>query len=199
MTDDRPTVLIVEDEPDLAEVYSAHLADGYRVRTALSGADALDMLDGSVDVVLLDRKMPGLSGDDVLEEITRQGYRCRVAMVTAVAPKTEIIDFEVADYLVKPVSGTELRRTVRQLLTMTTHEEAVREFVELSMKQATLETENDPSTLHTDPEYQRLDSRLGELATTLGDLSGELSDTEFEDFLERMVDQMSGSETTGRR
>jgi DNA-binding response OmpR family regulator len=199
VTAEHPTVLVVEDEADLAAVYAAHLSEQYQVRTALSGTEALEMLDEDVDVLLLDRKMPGLSGDEVLEEVTRQGYQCQVAMVTAVTPETEIIGFEVVDYLVKPVSGTELRQTVRQLLMMNAHEEAVREFVELSMKQATLEAENEPSALHTDPEYQRLDRRLGELATTLGDLSGELSAAEFETFLERMADQLSKSKPTERR
>jgi hypothetical protein len=97
------------------------------------------------------------------------------------------------DYLVKPVSGSDLRGTVARLLAIARHEEAVREFVELSMKQAALETENDPAELHDDPEYRRLDGRIGELATALGDLSGELSEEEFELFLEGMVNRMRKS------
>jgi DNA-binding response OmpR family regulator len=191
--DDRPTVLVVEDEPGLAELYASHLEE-YRVHTALSGAEALDVLDEHVDVVLLDRKMPGMSGDEVLRELSRGGYGCEVAMVTAVVPETEVVDFEVADYLVKPVGGSELRRTVAQLLAIATHEETVREFVELSMKQVTLESARESTELHDDPEYQRLSRRLGELTTTLGDLSGELSEAEFERFLEGIVDRMRSSD-----
>jgi hypothetical protein len=95
---------------------------------------------------------------------------------------------------VKPVGGSELRRTVAQLLAIATHEETVREFVELSMKQVTLESARESTELHDDPEYQRLSRRLGELTTTLGDLSGELSEAEFERFLEGIVDRMRSSD-----
>jgi DNA-binding response OmpR family regulator len=193
MSDEPPTVLVVEDEPDLAELYAAHLSEEYHVRTALSGSEAIEVLDEGVDVVLLDRKMPGVSGDEVLGEISRGGYDCQVAMVTAVIPETEVVDFEVMDYLVKPISGSDLRGTVERLLAIGRHEETVREFVELSMKQAALETENDPAELRDDPEYRRLDDRLGELATALGDLSEELSRGEFELFLEGMVNRMRQS------
>jgi DNA-binding response OmpR family regulator len=191
----EPTVLVIEDEPDLAELYAAHLSDEYRVRTALSGEEALDELDEHVDVVLLDRKMPGMSGDQVLRELSRREYGCQIAMVTAVTPETEIVDFAVMDYLTKPVSGMELRQTVARLLAIGSHEDLVREFVELSMKQVALEAENDPVALEDDPEYRRLDERLAELATTLGDLSEELSVSEFELFLEGLVSRMTKSES----
>lgn len=190
MTDAEPTVLVVEDEASLAEVYAAHLSDQYRVLTALSGAEALDIIDERVDVVLIDRKMPGMSGDELLREIDRRGYDCQIAMVTAVTPETEIVDFAVVDYLVKPVGGSELRQTVARLAMIATHRERVREFVELSMKQVALEMEAAPSTLDNDPEYQRLESRLTELSATLGDLSGELSPAEFELFLDGIVTRM---------
>jgi DNA-binding response OmpR family regulator len=198
MSDDEPTVLVVEDEPDLAELYASHLADRYRVRTALSGAEALDLLDEDVDVVLLDRKMPGISGDEVLRTASRRGYGCQIAMVTAVTPETEIVDFAVADYLTKPVSGADLRQTVARLVALSTYGDVVSEFVELSMKQIALEVGNDPSTLHDDPEYRRLDDRLRELSATLGDLSEELSASEFELFLEGIVNRMTDAEPDRR-
>jgi DNA-binding response OmpR family regulator len=101
MTAVNPTVLIVEDESDLAALYAHYLSDHYTVKTANSGEEALKLFDGTVDVVLLDRKMPGLSGDEVLREVSRRGYDCRVAMVTAVTPQSDIVDFGIEDYLVK--------------------------------------------------------------------------------------------------
>ncbi|TKX52052.1 response regulator, partial [Halorubrum sp. SS7] len=65
MSEKPPLVLVVEDEPDLADLYAAWLGDEYRVRTAYGGREALDQLDETddeVDAILLDRRMPGLSG-----------------------------------------------------------------------------------------------------------------------------------------
>jgi len=60
-------VLIVDDEPDLADLYASWLPEQYAVVTAYDGRGALDALDGSVNVVLLDRRMPGMSGDEVVD------------------------------------------------------------------------------------------------------------------------------------
>ncbi|WP_380678652.1 response regulator [Salinigranum sp. GCM10025319] len=195
MTDGGPTVLIVDDEPDLAALYARYLSEHYRVRTASSGAEALEMLGEPVDVVLLDRRMPGLSGDEVLEEISRRGYDCRVAMVTAVKPRTEIVDYGIEDYLVKPIGRDELVQTVAQLTAIATHGELVQEFVELSMKQAALEAEHDERELERDADYRQLNRRIGELSTTLGDLGGILSESDLELFLEGLVRRMAEKDT----
>lgn len=88
LLDRDPVVLVVDDEEDLANLYSQWLSDDYAVRTAYNGEQALERLDETVDVVLLDRRMPGLSGDDALNRIREREYDCRVAMVTAVDPDT---------------------------------------------------------------------------------------------------------------
>lgn len=63
------TVLIVEDEPTLAEIYGGWLSEAYNVTIETDGESALTHIDDEIDVVLLDRRMPGLSGDAVLSEI----------------------------------------------------------------------------------------------------------------------------------
>ena len=87
-----PTVLVVEDEPDIAALYSGFLEERYDVTVAETATEAVDRVDAAVDVVLLDRRLPDGSGDDVLEHIRESGYDCRVAMVTAVEPDFDIID-----------------------------------------------------------------------------------------------------------
>ncbi len=60
-------VLVVEDEKLVAEMYHEWLSNaGHSVRVARSGRDALDEVDGDVDVVLLDRRMPYVTGDEAL-------------------------------------------------------------------------------------------------------------------------------------
>jgi len=52
------SVLVVDDERDVADVYALRLSDEFETRTAYSGGAALTPLDDDVDVVLLDRHMP---------------------------------------------------------------------------------------------------------------------------------------------
>lgn len=71
-----PRVLIVDDDQDLADTYAVWLSDHCDVETAHSGVQARKMLDSDYDVVLLDRRMPGVPGDEVLEDIRQRGLDC---------------------------------------------------------------------------------------------------------------------------
>src|SRR6056297_33223 len=135
---DLPTVLVVDDEPDVADAYAAQLSAEYHVETAYSGGEALEKLTPAVDVVLLDRRMPGVSGDDVLEEIREMGIECRVAMVTAVDPDFDIIEMEFDDYVIKPVSRDDLFDTIERLLVCAEYETKIKKYYSLSTKYATL-------------------------------------------------------------
>jgi two-component system response regulator AdeR len=169
MSDEPPTVLVVEDERDLAELYATWLAESYRVRTADDGHEALDELDGDVSVVLLDRRMHDFSGEEVLETIRDRGIDPRVAMVTAVEPGTEIVDMPFDDYLVKPVSKDELERTVSNLLVRSEYGEGIRRLFSLASKKALLESETNPAALDDTEEYRRLLDDIDELRAELDD------------------------------
>ncbi|MFB6131043.1 MAG: response regulator transcription factor [Salinigranum sp.] len=178
MSADPPLVLIVEDEPDLAELYATWLRDDYRVRVAYGGREALEALDEEVAVVLLDRRMPDLSGDEVLDGVRERTTGCRVAMVTAVEPDFDIIGMGFDDYLVKPVSKDALRETVSNLLLRNTYDEGVQELFSLASKKALLESEKSPAALETNSEYAELDARLQELRDSLDETLAELSKQE---------------------
>lgn len=172
--DSRARVLVVEDEKDLADVYSGWLRDRYDVKTAYGGDEALDQFDESIDVVLLDRRMPGRSGDDVLERIKESGHDCRVAMVTAISPELDIIDMEFDDYLVKPVAKDDLLETVEGLLALKTYNDRVREYYSLSAKHTALMTNKSEAQLADNQEYQDLKARLAEVQSQFEDLREEL-------------------------
>ncbi|MDS0293020.1 HalX domain-containing protein [Halogeometricum luteum] len=167
MSADQPLVLIVEDEPDLADLYATWLRENCRVRVAYGGHEALDQLDGDVDVVLLDRRMPDLSGDEALAEIRNRGFECRVAMVTAVEPDFDIVAMGFDDYLVKPVSKEALEETVDNLLLRNSYNDGVQELFSLASKKALLESEKEAATLEENDEYRELDARLSELRANL--------------------------------
>ena len=176
MSEEPPVVLVVEDEPDLADLYAAWLGDGYDVRTAYGGEEALDMLDEAVDVVLLDRRMPGLSGDEVLAAVRDRGIDCRVAMVTAVEPDFDIVAMGFDDYLVKPVARDSLVATVESLFRRTEYDSGVQELFALASKKAVLESEKSRAALADSAEYRRLDERLDELREELDERLDELRD-----------------------
>ncbi|SNZ02875.1 Response regulator receiver domain-containing protein [Natronoarchaeum philippinense] len=171
-----PTVLIVEDEPDLADLYAAWLEDSCSVRTAYNGSQALDAIDQVVDVVLLDRRMPGLSGDTVLNTIRDRGLDCRVAMVTAVEPSFDIVEMGFDDYLVKPVSTDDLTSTVDQLLLRSTYDEQLQEFFALASKKAILDKQKTEAELRSSEEYARLEDRLAVLRSDIDDTMAQLDD-----------------------
>lgn len=148
-----PTVLVVEDEPDLLDLYATWLRSAYSVKTASSGEDALQVLDNRTDIVLLDRRMPDMTGDQTLQAIRERGYTCPVAMVTAVDPDFDIIELGCDEYLTKPVSKGEMRETVDRLRKWTTYNDQLREYYSLVSQKALLGTEKSPSSLDASEEY----------------------------------------------
>lgn len=156
------TVLIVDDDVALTEVYAAWLEDHYPVETATTGEEALESLESHIAVVLLDRRMPGLPGEAVLEAVREQGIDCRVAMVSGVRPDTDIVDLGFDDYLVKPVTGDDLRELVGQLLERQSYDDRIQRYFSLASKRAALETEVDRAarTGHLEEAIQTIDRRL---------------------------------------
>ncbi|WP_312909841.1 response regulator transcription factor [Natronosalvus caseinilyticus] len=170
----EPHVLIVEDEPDLATLYSAWLEDEVTVETAYDGTDALDAIDETVDIVLLDRRMPGLPGDTVLETIRQRDLDCRVAMVTAVEPDFDIIGLGFDDYLVKPVSKAELTSLIDQLLLRSSYDDQLQQFFALASKKALLDGQKTAAERRASQEYAVLEDRLAVLRATVDDTMMEL-------------------------
>ena len=198
MTTETPTVLIIEDDRQLADTFAATLEADYEVRTAYNGDEGLDLLDDTVDVVLLDRKMPGQSGDEVLTEIRARDVSCRVAMVTAVQPELEIVDMAFDDYLVKPVAYDELRDTIERLMMFDRYGEQIRDYVARSAKQATLERAMSDSELEQQAAYQELRSDVVAMSEEMGDFSAQLSEEDFALILDMIIERMGGRESEDR-
>lgn len=142
-TDTTTTVLLVDDEPDVIQLYEDFLTDRFTVLTATGASEAFERIDPRVDIVILDRHMPGSSGDELLVEFRDRGYDVPVVMVTAVNPDTDIIDLPFDDYLTKPVTRDELRKTVSVLVNQRSLDETSQELYCLASKIAALEAEDD--------------------------------------------------------
>lgn len=130
-TPSNPVVLIVDDEPSLVDLHSWWLSDDYTVLTAYSGAEALEVFDDEVDIVLLDRKMPDLDGHEVLRQIRESGGSCMVAMVSAVDATGDHLEIEVDDYIQKPTDRDQLRRLVDRLLRRSVYNDRLLEYFEV--------------------------------------------------------------------
>ena len=157
---DRPTVLVVDDEEAYVEAFARWLGGDYDVRTATNGEDAFQQLDEAIDVILLDRRMPGLSGDEVLSEVRARDIDCQVAMVTAVEPGFDIVEMGFDDYVIKPVSRADLTRLVDSLLRRASFDEQFRECFALASKIAALEANREAKQLERSEEYAELRRRL---------------------------------------
>lgn len=157
------TVLIVDDDPQVLDLFSDFLSDDHTVLTAVDGSRALDLVDESTDVVLLDRRMPDMSGDEFLDSLRAAGYSCPVAMVTAIQPDFDILDLGFDDYVVKPVGGEELRELVEDLAERTTYDRNIQEWLSLLSKKTNLEREKSQQELAENEEYERLLVEMDEL------------------------------------
>lgn len=182
---DNPVVLIIDDDDDVRATYELWL--DWETYTAEDGQTALSILTPEVDVVILDRMMPGLSGSDVLDAMEGREADPRVVLVTAVNPELDIIEMPFDAYLSKPVGGEELNETVRTLLNRDRQTDQLREYYRLVEKRATLETENPTRTLEEDERYQQLISRIEELEATLNEDIGNFDQEEFVALLDDVV------------
>jgi DNA-binding response OmpR family regulator len=113
-------VVVVEDDPHLAEVVSRYLLrEGYSVDTFGNGADALSaILDAPPALVVLDVMLPGLDGFEVLRRL-RTVSAVPVVLLTARDQENDRIhglDLGADDYLAKPFSPRELMSRVRAVL-----------------------------------------------------------------------------------
>jgi DNA-binding response OmpR family regulator len=113
-------VLVIEDDKELAEAIGVGLRRAQMaVDVALDGRSGLQRaLVNDYDVVLLDRDLPGLHGDEVCAEIVAGGARSRVLMLTASATIDDRVDGlgrGADDYLAKPFAFAELVARVHAL------------------------------------------------------------------------------------
>jgi DNA-binding response OmpR family regulator len=114
-------VLVIEDDRELAEAIGVGLRrEQLAVDVALDGQDGLDRaLVTSYDVIVLDRDLPGLPGDEVCAGLCAAGSGARVLMLTAAATIEDRVDglgLGADDYLPKPFAFAELVARIRALL-----------------------------------------------------------------------------------
>lgn len=180
-----PKVVIVEDEEALADLYTKFLKDRFDTETVYDGETALETIDNRVDIVLLDRRMPKLSGDEVLRRLKGEGYDGQVIMVTAAHPDFEIVEIGFDNYIVKPIDREALVDVVERTLAQGTYEDRLREYYQVSAKIDHLERRLTAEQRATSSEYQELSSRLNRIRSKVDELLEDIDGPGFTAAVER--------------
>jgi len=114
-----PRLLLVEDDERLAPIMIEYLVESYDVTHRDDGAEALETaLAEEFDVMVVDRRLPGLDGVSVVQGIRRAHIGTPIIMLTAlgaVGDRVEGLDAGANDYLVKPFDFAELLARLRAL------------------------------------------------------------------------------------
>lgn len=116
-----PKIIIVEDDPAIAEMLSYHLQDlGYEIEHFSNGLKAKEYLESShYDLVLLDIMLPGYNGLDLCRELRQQRPTIPIMLLTSLDSEADrVVGLELGadDYLTKPFSMRECQARIKALL-----------------------------------------------------------------------------------
>jgi diguanylate cyclase (GGDEF)-like protein len=132
---DDVTILLVDENPINIRVLHQSLRDIGRLLFAISGIDALKILeDHRIDLVLLDINMPGLSGFDTCSEIKRRWPDIPVVFVTShqdVETEVKALASGGIDFIQKPINPPAIQARVRAHLTMKLQGDVLRNLIHL--------------------------------------------------------------------
>ena len=114
----KPFALIVEDDPQLSQIFTLTLKADFATETITDGQAALSRLAEIVpELVVLDLNLPGVSGKDILRQIRTDARlsKTKVILATADERQAEFLDAEADIVLLKPVSPLQLREIAARL------------------------------------------------------------------------------------
>jgi DNA-binding response OmpR family regulator len=176
MSDTVGAVMVVDDDPDCRDLYELWLADEYDVSTARHGTEALERLDGSIDVVVLDREMPKTRGEAVAAEIEARAVDPFVVMVSGVEPDVDILTLPVDDYLAKPIGRDDMIGAVESVANRTGYGQYRQTLLALQARKSALETRKYQAELRNSEVYRTVCDRIDTLRGKIGSLDDEAPD-----------------------
>lgn len=119
----KEKILVVEDEDDILDLVGYNLSrEGYRVRTAITGEEALKKVrEEAPDLIILDLMLPGIDGFDVCKELKSNPHTASIPVVmltakTGEADQVSGLELGSDDYIVKPFSPSVLLARIKAVL-----------------------------------------------------------------------------------
>jgi len=121
----RIPILVIDDDPEFQELIESTLGmGGFEIHKALSGAEGLEIANsGQIELsaILLDTKMPGMDGLEVLSELKRNERTASINVImltgeTTTSDAEKAFDLGADDYITKPVEFRVLGQKVRKIL-----------------------------------------------------------------------------------
>ncbi|WP_423750701.1 response regulator transcription factor [Salinirarus marinus] len=110
------TVVLADDDEDFRETLCLWLMneDIYETNDVRNGEKAIEKLDETIDILVLDRQMPKLSGSEVVERLDKTSFDGAVIVISANKPDSNLCENDVTDYLTKPIDRATFTDTMRQ-------------------------------------------------------------------------------------
>lgn len=157
---DAPVVLLVENDPELVERHAEWLEAEYAVRTAIDGETALERFDADVDVVLLDRQLPDMSGGGLIGRIrTREGDPA-IGMLVGREPDRRVRQLDVDEFAVTPLDRGAFQTLAAQLDRRRAVDEAIEAYLSLLDRKHELESRADTADIDADTDYRAVSGEL---------------------------------------
>ncbi len=157
------TILIVDDDKSIRYSLKRMMVEKYAVLTAQNGTDALDRVrEGAPDLVIMDIKMPGRSGIEVLKEMKLIDPKSLVIIMTAYGTTETAIEamkYGAYDYILKPFPIPEMRRLVEKALAL---RKLIRE--EVSYPSLSVSEGEEERIVGSSPRMQEIYKMIGQVA-----------------------------------
>lgn len=155
-------VALVDDDSDYRQLYRLWLPERFDVIEAADGREGLDLIDDSVDVVVLDREMPNAGGEAVAAELRERSIDPAVVMVSGVDPDVDILDVPVDSYLTKPASRDTLLSAISTVRSWREYGPERRDLLGLAARKAAVTEARRAVTLAESEAYRRAEERLAD-------------------------------------
>jgi DNA-binding response OmpR family regulator len=111
-------VLIVDDDKSITTVYKMMLEEqGYNVHTASSGKEAISLTEASYDLIILDIKLPDITGDEMANVLKERRMADNIVLMTGFPELRDCIDMlgvGIQEILIKPIAPDEILRVTRE-------------------------------------------------------------------------------------
>ena len=154
----RPTVLVVDDQPENIDVLSNILRSNYKVKAATNGSKALQIIQQKEqpDLILLDIMMPGMDGYEVCQKLKEQGLAGDIPVIFVsalqnVEDRVRAFTSGGVDYITKPVQPEEVKARVRVHVQLKLAQQQLKQAndeLEARVKERTREVEVAYDNLH---------------------------------------------------